>query len=404
MPGGALPFTLADLRSRVLGPDEVFLDALFGPEQLLLFACTREECRAALVPGAARLANRLRLYHELLSTPPPGGEEDAVNRAMIVQASRELADTLLAPFAELIRSRQRVILAPDGALNLAPLATLLAPAGREDGALLKEAAPRILSRVPAASVLAALRDSAAPTRNAAGRILALAEPVTARDPLPGTGREVRWLERTFASVDAGLSDRGCAGEAWQTCLAPYGVLHFAMHTAADDHSPWRSSIELGAAAADSGPRMVSASEIATAKVGARLVVLSSCESARGAILSGEGVQGLASAFLAAGARAVLATLWTVDDAVAARFMERFYEALANGESAAGAVGHAQAELRRDPRTAHPFYWAGFELVGDGDLRLEFARRHAWWRWPVTAACLLAVGACVQRAGRRWLGV
>jgi tetratricopeptide (TPR) repeat protein len=402
---GALPFTLADLRSRVLGPGEIFLDALFGPEQLLLFACTREECRAALLPGAALLAKRLRLYHELLSTPPPEGDGDAVNRAMIVQASRELADTLLAPFAELIRSRQRVILAPDGALNLVPLATLLASAGREDDALLKEAAPRTLSRVPAASVLAALHDSAASTRNAAGRILALAEPVTARDPLPGTGREVRWLERTFASVDAGLSDRGCEGEAWQACLAPYGVLHFAMHTAADDHSPWRSSIDLGAAASDSGPRMVSASEIATAKVCAKLVVLSSCESARGAILSGEGVQGLASAFLAAGARAVLATLWTVDDAVAARFMERFYEALANGESAAGAVGRAQAELRADPRTAHPFYWAGFELVGDGNLRLEFARRRqAWWRWPVTAACLLAVGACVQRAGRRWLGV
>jgi CHAT domain-containing protein len=59
---------------------------------------------------------------------------------------------------------------------------------------------------------------------------------------------------------------------------------------------------------------------------------------------------------------VLATLWPVQDLATARFMERFYTELAAGRSEAEALAEAQRTAGRDPRTAHPFFWAGFALV------------------------------------------
>jgi CHAT domain-containing protein len=109
---------------------------------------------------------------------------------------------------------------------------------------------------------------------------------------------------------------------------------------------------------------------------ARLAVLSSCESAGGRVLSGEGVQGLTSAFLSAGVPTVLATLWRIDDRSTVRLITRFYEELASGQTAAGALGAAQESMREDPSTRWPYYWAGFVLVGDGETSVNLQRRGA----------------------------
>ncbi len=121
----------------------------------------------------------------------------------------------------------------------------------------------------------------------------------------------------------------------------------------------------------------------------RLVVLSSCASAVGRILSGEGVLGLSSAFISARSPAVVATLWPVDDATTVGFMETFYAELAAQENVATALRRAQARLRGDPATEHPFFWAGFVLVGDGDVRVSLEPR----KGRVGLLVLALVGLC-----------
>ena len=74
--------------------------------------------------------------------------------------------------------------------------------------------------------------------------------------------------------------------------------------------------------------------------------------------------GLARAFLASGSTAVVASRWPVGPATA-ELMGGFYRRLAKGEELAGALRNAQLDLRRNPRTAHPFHWAGFVLVMGG---------------------------------------
>jgi CHAT domain-containing protein len=94
------------------------------------------------------------------------------------------------------------------------------------------------------------------------------------------------------------------------------------------------------------------------------VVLSACETGLGREVAGEGlISGLPRAFLAAGSRRVLVSLWPVGDRESRELMTAFYRGLAERKLApARALQEAQAELRRQGRP--PYAWAGFLLLGD----------------------------------------
>ncbi|CAH3184418.1 unnamed protein product [Porites evermanni] len=110
------------------------------------------------------------------------------------------------------------------------------------------------------------------------------------------------------------------------------------------------------------------SDIQAVKLKARLVVLSCCHSGQGPV-SSEGVVGMARAFLFAGARSVLATLWAIDDEATMMFMKSFYQQLGSGESASVALQRAMKCLRDSHSYSAPKYWAPFVLMGD-DVRIE----------------------------------
>jgi len=104
-------------------------------------------------------------------------------------------------------------------------------------------------------------------------------------------------------------------------------------------------------------------EVQNAKVRAKLVVLSCCHSAGGHIRA-EGVIGIARAFLGAGARSVLASLWAIDDNATIEFMRSFYQHLKLGQKASEALYQATATLRHSEKFGDPLYWAPFVLIGD----------------------------------------
>ena len=110
-------------------------------------------------------------------------------------------------------------------------------------------------------------------------------------------------------------------------------------------------------------------DVLKAQIRARLVVLSCCHSARGEVKS-EGVVGIARAFLGAGARAVLVSLWAIDDEATMEFMKVFYQELVHGRSASEALNKAMKSMRESDRFSAVKYWAPFVLIGD-DVTLEF---------------------------------
>ncbi|XP_044165598.1 tetratricopeptide repeat protein 28-like [Acropora millepora] len=112
------------------------------------------------------------------------------------------------------------------------------------------------------------------------------------------------------------------------------------------------------------------SDVQSANLRARLVVLSCCHSGRGRILKGEGVVGIARAFLAAGARSVLVALWAIDDEATMVFMKTFYHHLKEGKTASVAVHQSMKSLRESEEFSEMRYWAPFQLIGD-DVEIEF---------------------------------
>jgi hypothetical protein len=133
-----------------------------------------------------------------------------------------------------------------------------------------------------------------------------------------------------------------------------------------------------------------------------MAVLAGCETAAGRATNGEGVLGLTSAFLSAGVPVVVSSRWAVDDKVTATLMGHFYDGLARGETVASALRAAQLAVRANRRTSHPFYWAGFAVVGDGSRVLPplFPRHHRT-AWPVAlTGAFLAIGIALMAARRR----
>ena len=114
------------------------------------------------------------------------------------------------------------------------------------------------------------------------------------------------------------------------------------------------------------------SDVQTISLRARLVVLSCCHSGRGEVKS-EGVVGIARAFLCAGARSVLVSLWAIDDEVTLLFMRNFYQHLVDGKSASAALQQAMKSFRESKQYCSIKHWAPFLLVGD-DVTLEFPKK------------------------------
>jgi len=272
-----------------------------------------------------------------------------------------LLSSLAAPLAPL----RRLVIAGDGVLHLVPFEALEDEAGR----LLLER--YVVSYAPSASVAGALHARHSARDPAGTRLLAYAEPPSAAlGPLPLAGREVQEIVALFPPGAADVRRGREATESWlkRARLAAYGTLHFATHGTYDDRAPGRSALVLAPGQGEDGRLQVR--EIAALALRARLVSLSACDTGLGEVVTGEGVVGVARAFLNAGADAVAMTLWRIPDASTAELMRRFYRHLRAGRPAAEALRDAKLELRagRAARRA-PFHWAGVVLTGDADSAL-----------------------------------
>jgi tetratricopeptide (TPR) repeat protein len=408
--------TVAELQERCLDADELLLDIFVGNDGIYIFAVTRTECRAVRTPYDLKaLEETLRRYRDLVATRPapsrsrrerPGTEESHLLEA----AGRHLSSLFFAPVADLLLSHARLILALDGYLNLIPIEAWPLPLAPDSPGVAEPLlARKRITRVPSATMLRDQRSrmTQMPAARAPARVLAVlgGEPAVSgataapgqathawRQTLPGARGEVAWLRRSFREVrvreTAGSEDTA----SWVGDLDRCDVIHLASHVRIDDVHPWRSGLP-----------QLRAQQVARMRLPARLAVLAGCESAGGRVVSGEGVLGLTSAFAAANVPSVVATLWPVSDRVTARLVRAFYASLAKGRPVGEALRAAQLSVRGDPRTRHPFYWAGLVLVGDEGARVPLERAwmaRTWLRLAAAVAVLAGVGLTGWRRSRR----
>jgi len=191
------------------------------------------------------------------------------------------------------------------------------------------------------------------------------------NPLPEAEQEVAALRRLYGVSrsmvyigDAASEDR-VKREAGQA-----KILHFATHGMLNNASPMYSHLAL----AEGGPNedgLLEAWELMQLDLKADLVVLSACETARGRIGAGEGMIGFSWAMFIAGVPSLVVSQWEVESAGTRDLMINFHRGLLSTSVAptkptkAEALRQAALKLMKDPATSHPFYWAGFVLIGDG---------------------------------------
>jgi CHAT domain-containing protein len=147
------------------------------------------------------------------------------------------------------------------------------------------------------------------------------------------------------------------------------VLHFATHGVLNNAAPLYSHLVL-APGGSSEDGLLEAWELMQLDLKAELAVLSACETARGRFGAGEGMIGLTWALFVAGVPTTLVSQWKVESAGTRDLMLNFHRGLrapiaAGRQTKAEAIRQAALKLMKNPETSHPFYWAGFVLVGDG---------------------------------------
>ena len=186
------------------------------------------------------------------------------------------------------------------------------------------------------------------------------------DPLPEAEQEVKALGRLYgvsrSKVYIGIDARE---DRFKSEAAKARILHFATHGMLNNASPMYSHLALaGGGVNEDG--LLEAWELMQLDFRADLAVLSACETARGRIGAGEGMIGLSWAMFMAGVPSIVVSQWKVDSAGTRDLMVNFHRGLISSKPAkTEALRQAALKLMKNPETSHPFYWAGFVLVGDG---------------------------------------
>ena len=353
---------LAEIRTRLLGhPGTAIFSVFWGDGAAYGWWVTGTEIRARRLGRTDSLGAAVDFLRRTIEHPGDSAWRPAAARVY---------QQILAP---LNPAGDSVLIAiMDGPLARLPLEVLLpGPNGAPLGATHR------ISYGPSASVLTVLARTRPPARWAR-TILAVGNPgsaLGARHSALGARRSAGEIDLPFAEEEARtlrdlyrgggadlLVGREVTMKRWLE-LGPerYRYLHFATHARVSDREPGESQLLLADGVLD-------LAAIRRLALTAELVTLSACETALGRQVRGEGVVGLSHAFLSAGARSTLVTLWPVTDRSALRFMTELY-----GELHAGRVpAEALRSVRRrwiDAGTAasHPAYWAPFVLLGDPSL-------------------------------------
>ena len=156
-------------------------------------------------------------------------------------------------------------------------------------------------------------------------------------------------------------------------LSNFRIIHLAVHAFAAPESPERAALLLARDPKSRDDGLLQPREIAALPLNADLVTLSACNTGTGKIQGEEGSLSLVQAFLFAGARSVLASLWSVDDSATAALMKGFYSELGAGKDEASALRDAKLLIMSQSGRHSPLYWAGFTLVGYSDSPIRSSR-------------------------------
>jgi len=334
-----------------LSNSEALLEYVVDDPASYCLVITRTSMRIAKLPAKEALSSLVITYLNKLK-----GKERADDEA------RHLYDVLLGGLPGLQGAKQFIIVR-DGQLHLVPFDALVEPSGRY------VVESRTVVYAPSATSFFLLRTAAKRKSSARGLLAVGGVPYqqtgTKLGDLPSSRDEA--LD-AVAALPNPSNTLLLGNEATETALKQSvnrRIIHLAVHAIANNTSPDQAALILLSDPQHGEDGSLYPSEIVQLPLDADLVVLSACDTAVGPVEGEEGISTLARAFLLAGARTVVSTLWTIDDDSTLYLMKVFYAELARKKSAPEALRVAKKSMLKKfgPRKAVPYYWAGFTVEG-----------------------------------------
>jgi CHAT domain-containing protein len=290
-------------------------------------------------------------------------------RADVQKYARAVSDKILLPIRPFFGSATRLLISPDGVLNLIPFEAL------------QDENSKYLVETYSISYLTSGREllRMQVRRESKSEMLLLANPFFGAAsaekffaPLGGTEQEARAIQNLFPSADL-LTGKQATETVLKQTAAPQ-ILHLATHgfftenISKVENPLMRSGLALAGAnarksAVDDG--ILTALEASGLNLwGTKLVVMSACDTGLGEVRNGEGVFGLRRAFVLAGTESLVMSLWAVSDYATRELMTNYYKNLKQGMGRGESLRGVQLEMLKNPNRQHPFYWASFIQSGD----------------------------------------
>ncbi|KAK3744208.1 hypothetical protein QZH41_003560 [Actinostola sp. cb2023] len=362
--------------------EERFPDEEFQKSKNILHDLVDNAYTTMSVRGAVGCENRSLSIHEIAAvdnedaegvasgeTKPKSNKRCVYDEELNEDYLEVLYDTFITPVKDKL-NHDEIVIIPDGPLFKVPFAALRDPNTKS---FLSET--KRIRLVPSLTTLMILKESSAESHSMTGALIVGDPDVTGKrmfkgkeryfNPLPNAKLEAERIGEVLG-VTAITGAQATKQAIKQRLREGVAVIHFAAHGCADSGeivlSPGTTLQEPGTIP-EEDDYLLTINEVQEIGLRARLVVLSCCHSGRGEIKS-EGVVGMSRAFLAAGALAVVASLWAVDDQATRVFMEKFYAHLKQGKSASTSLQQAMKDMRDTKCYDKPMYWAPFFLIGD----------------------------------------
>ena len=383
------PANVKRLQEKILRDKDTVLEYVLGENRSFAWLISPNEIFCEILPGRKEIEKEVRQYIKLI-TAAPNHLFIERDMAQLEKLSEKLFAVLLDRLSEQMAPDRRLIIVPDGLLHYLPFEALT-----HNGRYLLE--EHEIVYLPSASLAGLWHDSKSKSDDSGKmELLAFGDPIFGLEqkasvtgkhggspvsiarqrglsdafqlaPLPRTHDEVEYIANLFPSDRRRVyfSKESTEEVVKRETLGHYRRLHFATHSLIDERTPSRSSVVL---TFDDDPEedgLLEVSEISELDLDSDLVVLSACQTGRGQLLSGEGILGLSRAFLYAGARSVVVSLWNVSDISTAQLMKNFYQHLVDNAGNAAALRQAKLKMARGTaETRHPYYWAPFIVIGE----------------------------------------
>ncbi len=290
-------------------------------------------------------------------------------RTDVQKPARVVGDKIFAPIKAFLGNSTRLLISPDGALNLIPFEAL------------QDENSKYLVEKYSITYLTSGRDLLRMQieRESKSGMLLMANPLfgaASADkffaPLAGTFQEAQTIQKSFPTATL-LTGKQATETALKQTAAPK-ILHIATHGFFLENNPKTQNplVRAGLAFAGANERtsetddgILTALEASGLNLwGTKLVVLSACDTGLGEVRIGEGVYGLRRAFVLAGTESLVMSLWSVSDYATRELMTNYYKNLKSGAGRGEALRQVQLEMLKKPNRQHPFYWASFIQSGE----------------------------------------